>query len=375
MPARTPHANLPLTGVDLLGSTHEAAYVETFRSTRLQELSNEAIADYWIALAASPYQQAVDDIQDIARTYRWSDWAVSVFVRRYADSLVRDDATQVALTWFLLNKLGYTVHVGYHGTKLVLILPATTTVYAVPRYTLDDSELAFYMMEYLNRNAGGIRSIYTYEADDITHEQALELFIRENPFLNEQTVERTIEFATPDTTYTAAIRYDQNRVDFLKTYPQTDLEVFFGIPASPAFDASIRQALEPLLTGKSQGEQLNILLRFVQTAFAYKTDTEQFRRERFMTPDEILYYPYSDCDDRAIVFAYLVRTLLGLEVVGLEYSTHVATAVLADASLPGDRILHDGQAYLVCDPTYIMADYGMTMPQFKHEQPSIINVN
>jgi hypothetical protein len=374
IPRRVPPSGFPLTEVNMLGSKHQVVYFDVFKSARIQRLSNETIADYWITLAGSPYKTAVDDIRKISETYRWSDWATSVFVRRYAETLVSDGNTQVALTWFLLNKLGYTVHVGYQGNRLVIIAPATTKVYAVPRYTLDGSTMAFYMMDYLNKNASGIRSIHTYVADDISHETMLELYIRENPLLQPDVVQKRVKFATIDKAVEADLHFDRNRVDFLKTYPQTDLSVFFNAPVSPAFEESVRKVLGPLLEGKSQGDQLNILLRFVQTGFEYKTDTQQFGRQRFMTPDEIMYYPYSDCDDRAILFSYLVKTLLRLEVIGLEYSTHVATAVRADASLRGDRIMHNGKSYLVCDPTYIMADYGMTMPQFKNERPSIITV-
>ncbi len=374
IPRHVPPSGFPLTEVELFGTKHSVVYFDVFSSTRIQRLSNETIADYWLALAGSPYKTAVDDIRAIAEKFKWNDWATSVFVRRYAEAIVADENSQIALTWFMLNKLGYTVHVGYQGNKLVIIAPATTKVYAVPRYTMDGSTLAFYMMDYLNKNASGIRSIHTYAAEDITHENTLELHIRQNPLLDPNIVQKRVRFATLDRMVEADLRFDRNRVDFLATYPQTDLTVFFNAPVSPVFEESVRLALEPLLEGKSQGEQLNILLRFVQTGFEYKTDTQQFSRQRFMTPDEIMFYPYSDCDDRAILFSYLVKTLLGLEVVGLEYSTHVATAVLADRSLAGDRVTHNGKSYLVCDPTYIMADYGMTMPQFKNERPSIITV-
>lgn len=374
IPVREPASGSPVTEVTLFGTNYPVIYAEAFRTTRITALNNNAIADYWLALAGSPYQPAVADLKDLIETYKWNDWAAAVFIRRYADSLTSNENTQTALTWFLLNKVGYTVHVGYHGNRLVLIAPATTRVYAVPRYTMEGSRLAFYMMDYLNRNTSGIRSIHTYAADDAAPEASLELFMRDIPLAEPSVSERTVRFATLDRAVEATIRFDNNKVDFFRTYPQTELGVFFNAAPSAVFESSVRAALEPLLEGRSQGDQLNILLRFVQTAFEYKTDTQQFGRQRFMTPDEIMFYPYSDCDDRAILFAYLVRTLLGLEVIGLEYSTHVATAVRADASLQGDRIVHNGNSYLVCDPTYIMADYGMTMPQFRNERPSVIPI-
>ena len=55
--------------------------------------------------------------------------------------------------------------------------------------------------------------------------------------------------------------------------------------------------LRNLLQGKSELEQAEMLLNWLQTAFEYKTDEEQFGSERSLFADESLYYPYCDCED------------------------------------------------------------------------------
>ena len=113
----------------------------------------------------------------------------------------------------------------------------------------------------------------------------------------------------------------------------------------------------------------------VQESFEYKTDDEQFGREKYFFTEDILYYPFSDCEDRSIFFSHLVRKLLGLEVVGLNYPNHVATAVKFNTNVTGDALLIDNSKYIICDPTYIGSDVGMAMPQFKNVSPSVIRVN
>jgi hypothetical protein len=117
-----------------------------------------------------------------------------------------------------------------------------------------------------------------------------------------------------------------------------------------------------------------MLLRFSQTAFGYKVDKELFGREKPMFPDEVLYYDYSNCKDRAILFAYLVRRLTGLEVVGLDYPGHISTAVRFRGNVPGDAVQVRRERFVICDPTYINANAGMCMPQFQGVQPSIITL-
>ena len=93
-----------------------------------------------------------------------------------------------------------------------------------------------------------------------------------------------------------------------------------------------------------------------------------------MFPEETLYYPYSDCEDRSILFAWLVHNLLGMDVVGLDYPGHVATAVRFKGKVAGDAVMYNGKRYMVTDPTYINASAGMTMPNFKKNKPGVIKI-
>ena len=104
------------------------------------------------------------------------------------------------------------------------------------------------------------------------------------------------------------------------------------------------------------------MLNFVQTAFAYKSDTYQFGREKWFFGDEMFYYPYCDCDDRAILFAVLMREVLGLEAVLLDYPEHISVAVRLAANEDDDVVVVDGENFVVCDPTYINAEVGRAMP-------------
>lgn len=120
-----------------------------------------------------------------------------------------------------------------------------------------------------------------------------------------------------------------------------------------------------MVQGRNEADAANILINFVQTAFQYQTDGQQFGYEKPFFVEELFYYPYSDCEDRAMLFSYLVRKLLGLDVVLLDYPEHIATAVRFNGNVSGDYLMVNGQKYIVCDPTYIGASIGMTMPRYK----------
>lgn len=130
----------------------------------------------------------------------------------------------------------------------------------------------------------------------------------------------------------------------------------------------------PVYCGKSKSEAANTLIDFVQTAFEYKTDEEQFGYERPLFADETLYYPYSDCEDRAIFYSILVRDLLGLDVVLLHYPNHLATAVSFGEEI-ADTILCLTIVNTLFAILLISERPSETPPQFKQTAAKVIRIH
>ena len=89
--------------------------------------------------------------------------------------------------------------------------------------------------------------------------------------------------------------------------------------------------------------------------------------------NETLYYPYSDCEDRAILFSHLIRLLTNRDVVLLYYPNHLATAVHFTRDMPGDYVMVDGKKYLVCDPTGYKP-IGNAYDEFKNVEAKVIKI-
>jgi hypothetical protein len=124
--------------------------------------------------------------------------------------------------------------------------------------------------------------------------------------------------------------------------------------------------------GLSEKDAVNKLLQFVQTAFVYEYDDKVWGADRAFFAEETLYYPYADCEDRAVLFSRLVRDIVGLDVVLLYYPGHLAAAVEFNEEVLGDYLLYDKRKYIVCDPTYIGAPVGRTMPNMNIQEAQII---
>ncbi len=116
------------------------------------------------------------------------------------------------------------------------------------------------------------------------------------------------------------------------------------------------------------------ILNWVQTAFQYEYDDKVWGHDRAFFAEETLYYPYCDCEDRAILFTRLVRDLLGLKCILVYYPGHLASAVCLKQQVNGDYISLDGDVYTICDPTYIGAPVGITMPEMDNRSAKVIKL-
>ena len=152
----------------------------------------------------------------------------------------------------------------------------------------------------------------------------------------------------------ASVALNQNLIDFYNSCPlNSEWQLYSKASLSNQAKETLYPVLHKAIAGKTQAQAANILINFVQTGFDYATDQQQFGYERPLYPDESLYYPYCDCEDRSILFACLVRELLGLDVVLLDYPEHISTAVCFTEDVDGDYLMLDNKKYVACDPTYL----------------------
>jgi len=152
--------------------------------------------------------------------------------------------------------------------------------------------------------------------------------------------------------------------------------VLFRAGISSETRASFEATLQPLVADRSPHASLNLLLTFAQFTTDYKRDQDHFGEERYLVPEESLASDYPDCEDRAVLMAYLVRTLLDRDVVGLKWPNYVALAVRAGGDLTvteDDRTVSvDGAPYIYADPTYIGSSLGMKMPLVDGQTPDTV---
>ena len=335
-------------------------------------IDNNAISSYWAAMARSDFDLLLGQTFQYRNELLLNDWGYYVFLDRVGAEVVGNNNNEKNLfVWFMLSKSGYETKVGYRKDKIFLFMPATTNLYGLSFYTLDRKR---YYAVSTNYKGGRLGKIFTYKGKYPGADRSMDFLLRQYPKLTGKLTQKELSFYFEGEKHTLHVALQENSIPFFEYHPQTDVRLYAMAPLPPWLGSSLLQDLSPMIQGKNEKEAINLLLRLTQTTFQYKTDQVQFGREKVMFPEETVFYPYSDCEDRSIFFSYLVRNLLGLDVVLVNYPNHIATAVLLKGGAVGDQVMVNGKPYTVCDPTYINAVLGMAMPQFKGVTPKVIMI-
>ena len=324
-----------------------------------------AVADGYEALCRSNYKPLIANCQQAQKDFRLNDWGVFLFVKTAAEALCNDENSCIVMQQFLLNELGYRAKMARRGDRnqLLLFVATDCMVYGHPYFTKEG-------LNYYNINGTEACTFYMCNQDSKKAKTPVAMRLNNVPALNSGVVSR--QRTNKAGNVSVSVNVSKSLMDFYASMPQCDYGVYAKAPVAGSLAQEVLGTLRPLVQGKSEVDAANLLLNFVQTGFKYATDEEQFGFEKPFFVEELFYYPACDCEDRSVLFGWLVRELLALDVVYLDYPNHIATAVQFKGDVKGDFLTVDGKRYTVCDPTYIGASIGMTMPNLRSAGVSIL---
>lgn len=346
----------------------------TLRCSNKVEISHKInglsdIASIWKKLTAQEFEPLVYDCQQAREKYHFCDWMYYLFIQKVARAVTQTTESSDAetiLTAYILAQSGIDFRFVHSDQRLLLALPFSTQVYGL-RYFKSDN-----------------RDFYIIGNDHTSSCQIMDRsFCKEASPLNLRisTPQRQPHTKSGSKTLTSkkypeirvTITNDKALMDFYSSYPHMGWQEYSLAPLSEANTESIMKAFSPILKNKSEEDAVNMILNFVQTAFSYGYDNEIWGCDRPFFADETLYYPQSDCEDRSILFSYLIRQLTNLDVVLLHYPSHLATAVRLNTNLPGAYVLVNGHKYFVCDPTGYKP-IGYAYDEFKNVEAKVIKI-
>ena len=328
-------------------------------------MREKAVADAYEAMCKADYKPLLADCRQLKKDLKLNDWGVFLFVRDVSNALCADANASVVMQQFLLNELGYKSKMARRADRdqMLLFVATDCKMYGRPYFTKDG-------LNYYNLTSDETCQFYMCQDDSPKAKSNIDMQITNAPLFNSGMVNSVHKNGAG--TVAVSVDVPKSLMLFYKSMPQCDYSVYVNAKVNPAVADRLLSSLAPIVEGKSETEAANLLINFVQTGFKYATDQEQFGYEKPFFVEELFYYPYCDCEDRSVLYSYLVRNLLKLDVVLLDYPNHIATAVCFNENVSGDFVTVEGKKYIVCDPTYIGASIGKAMPQFKRVAAKVL---
>ena len=342
-------------------------HLDNNETPTLKDASEKSVAKMWKQLSDPSYDYLIAECLQQRDSHNLCDWAYVKLTQQVAEKQFGKGTNEaIVMQMYLLIQSGYKMRIGRDNSNhLLLLMGSKESIFGY--YYFEKGGVKYYILDRQYNN----KSMHVFDRA-FPKEKLLSLALTQPDLQVEKTEVRTIKSKRyPNVSVT--VQTNRHLIDFYNDYPINFNWHYYSLASlSPVIKDSLYPALRKAIEGKTDLQAANILLNFVQTGFQYQTDQEQFGYERPLYPDETFFYPYCDCEDRSILFSCLVRELLGLEVVLLDYPVHIATAICFDQPVDGDYIVVDGKNYVISDPTYIGAVVGQCAPKFKTVSPKVI---
>jgi hypothetical protein len=256
---------------------------------------------------------------------------------------------------------GFDVRLSLNGDKLFYLIPFQQQIYGKCYLLINDTP--YYIFG--EGTAENSRGFYTPTIPDATGKFVNAVLTRP---LNIQYKAR--RFTHSFSGKTLSVEVNENIINVMSKFPQMPIPSYAISEGDNKARKQLLSQMKQFITGKTETEAANFILKFIQS-FKYATDDEQFGYEKPFFIEESLFYPKCDCEDRSILYHYLVTMLLGRDVHLVHYPNHECTAVNFSKEINADSYMYNGKQYVICDPTYIGASIGMCMPDFRKTKPEV----
>lgn len=354
--------------------TEERVRTGTGKPIRLSAVSENGVADCWLELSGQQYTNMVYDCLKIRKERKLCDWAYLTMLQCMAEAVCGKATNEATLlTAYVYCQSGYRMRLAIRGGRLEMMFASAHTIYGWDYYLLDGEK--YYP---LGRQGGEVRIC----AQRYPKEQALSLTVNEEQVLAVRPTATVARQSKVDREMSVTVSANQNMLDFYSSYPTSmandNFMTRWAMYANCPLDRRIKEQVYPgirrAIAGCDQLTAANRILNFVQTAFVYEYDDKVWGRDRAFFPEESLFYPYCDCEDRSILLTRLVRDLLHLPCLLVFYPGHLAAAIaFTEVSPTGDYIAYGGRKYFIADGTILYGvPVGVTMRDMDNKTAKII---
>lgn len=340
----------------------------------LTSLDNEQMAETAKSIIASDLQRIQRECMQLKTKLALNDWGYLELVDKVAHFFLPNDNEAVLLSYMLMDMSGYMVTMARHGNNLLLLFATNHVIYGCSYFTINNK--TYYTYPVYNKLGKGQKA--TFFDISVKGTKPISLILEQTPNLSMNALPKREFKSKRYPEWSFSISCNENLINFYNDVPASmvdgDFMTKWSQLASTPLSENVQRQLYPkmsqLIQGLSQREAVERILNWIQTAFVFGYDEDYWGTDRAFFPEETLYYPYNDTEDRSALMSRIISDLLNLKTLFLYYPGHTAVGVaFTDEDVDGDYVFFEGQKYTVCDGVFIGASVGESIPMFKGTQP------
>ncbi|WP_316844208.1 hypothetical protein [Pedobacter psychrodurus] len=319
-----------------------------------QNATSAEVAKFYSKISSGNYTSLIASLKNYREKYNLNDWIYYQLIRKTAEQISPKADNYFGYTlykWFLLGKCGYDARLAVGNNQVIFYVRNDEDISDVPFFMVDGKK--FMCLNYHDYGKM-FKQADAYKPVKISIPEAKNSFsykvTRMPDFKPESYQEKDIEFSYRQKIHHFKLKVNEDVQTIFKNYPVVDFESYFNIPLSRETYSSLIPTLKENLNHMDQKKGVDYLMRFTRYGFLYEDDEENFGKEKRFSPEQTLLSAYSDCDDRAALFFYLVKEIYDLPMIALLYPKHLTIAVQFDKPV-GEPITYKGKKYSYCEPT------------------------
>jgi hypothetical protein len=333
-------------------------------------LTRESIASFSRLMDAAGHEDLITSLLRYKQRQRPDDWLFYQLIRRVAQSLSPKGEDYIRYTlykWYFLTRTGYDATLSISNDQILFYVKSDENIYNIPFRTRNGQQyICLNYHDYgsidFDKNSfeevvvpvRGATQAFSYKVTQLPH------------FKKDDYLEKEVRFVYNNNHYQFRLQLNKQVKALFQNYPVVDYAYQFNMPLSGGTYNSLIPSLKQNIKGLKIKDGVDFLMHFTRYAFLFKPDSEQFGSEKRLSAEQTLLYEYSDCEDRAALFFYLVKEIYNLPMIVLTYPDHVTIGVQFDKPY-GQTVEYKGNRFSICEPTPQRKDLriGQTLPELQ----------
>lgn len=328
---------------------------------------DKAISDFIVKTKTSNVCDIIVHIDDYATQYQLDDIGYVQLTKAIIRQVYKGKSVnfQQVLLWRLLDEKGFDVVLGYHNNVISTYGLTDEVVFGTPFVKMDNNR--YYDLSFKEDKNRSFTKIYKGHERREEKRRKIKISCFSSPKFTTRVNHKTFNFNYGNGTYSIQGSINQSLTEYLKDLPIISIGKIY---VNSGFSAQARETvvhqLAEIASNKPTFEQLNILLKFVQQAIPYKSDQEYLGQEDYSFPEETLRNEFSDCEDKSMLFATLVKEILHIDAVAIYYKEleHVNIALKMPSVKTNYSFMYKGQPYVICEPSSTGLRMGQTHQEY-----------